>query len=274
MDSVLSSWQSVVGTLIFIIIGYLIGSFNMGQILSRQKNYDLGKRGSKNYGATNAGRIFGRTGFILVFSFDFLKGIFAALLFTFLAEFIGTQYGVRIFTDASICIALLFVLIGHCWPVYFKFKGGKGVATAFGIFTVLNFFFSALGGLFFLLAFYLTNKKVFIASILSTFFVACLLVMQIYIDTFDAITFDWTENWDLIFLGFSISALVTLRHYKNIKSFLNHENKNEIIEITELKKIKNHKNKNEKIEIIEPKKSKVYKNKYKKAKIIKSKKRK
>lgn len=234
-DFSFNSWESVVGTLVFILIAYLIGSFNMGQILSKHKSYDLGKIGSKNYGATNAGRIFGKIGFILVFSFDFLKGIFAALLFTFLQEFIGTQYSVRIFTDASICIPLLFVLIGHCWPLYYGFRGGKGVATAFGVFTVLNFFFSALGGLFFLIVFYLTNKKVFIASILSTFFVSCLLVIQVYIDTFNAIVFRWAQGWDLLFLGFSMFALIFLRHWKNIRDFFDHEKDNKKIEVIQLK---------------------------------------
>lgn len=214
-DYSIYSWEAVVGTLIFIVIAYLIGSLNMGHILSKNKKVDIGKYGSKNYGATNAGRIFGKYGFAMVFLFDFFKAILTALLLFFLSDVIGINNDVDIFINASICIALIFVAVGHSWPIYFGFKGGKGVATTYGIYTVINFVFSAIGGLVFLGVFYLV-RKVYIASITSVSVVSILLLTQPFFSFYDPFTFEWSQDWTLIVMDLSLLLLIVYRHRMNL----------------------------------------------------------
>ena len=110
-------WQ----TAIFMIIAYLIGSINFGHVFSKINNTDVGKIGSKNYGATNVGRNYGAKGFLFVFLGDFFKSFVALGIILFL--------NLKILTDGSIGLSLFFVLFGHLKPLYFHFKGGKGVAS-------------------------------------------------------------------------------------------------------------------------------------------------
>lgn len=99
------------------LVGYLIGSLNFGVIISKLYGADIRTKGSGNAGATNMMRVYGKKASYLTFLGDILKTIFAVLLCGFL---IGGWNG-AFFTG-------LFVIIGHAYPLYFKFKGGKGVA--------------------------------------------------------------------------------------------------------------------------------------------------
>jgi glycerol-3-phosphate acyltransferase PlsY len=108
---------------IFLIGAYLIGSIPFGLIVAYSvKGIDIRKFGSGNIGATNVVRVVGKKWGILVFILDFLKG-FSPL---FLAKiFLAAPNSVYVFCAIlSVC--------GHNWPVFLKFKGGKGVATSIG----------------------------------------------------------------------------------------------------------------------------------------------
>ncbi len=98
-------------------IGYFIGSLNFGVIISRAYGRDIREVGSGNAGATNMMRVYGKKASILTLLCDVLKTILAVCIARFL-----------IFGYQGAYIAGLFVIIGHAWPLYFKFKGGKGVA--------------------------------------------------------------------------------------------------------------------------------------------------
>ena len=107
---------------------YLLGSLNFGVIISRLRyGDDIRRHGSGNAGATNALRTYGKLAAVLVLAGDFLKGTFAVLLGSMIAgQLLGGW------------VASLLVILGHMFPAFFGFRGGKGVATAAGAILLLN----------------------------------------------------------------------------------------------------------------------------------------
>ncbi|TAH34557.1 MAG: glycerol-3-phosphate 1-O-acyltransferase [Planctomycetota bacterium] len=108
--------------------GYLLGSVSFAWLLARVRGVDLRAAGSGNLGATNAGRVLGRGLGLLVFLLDAGKGALAAWL------------GCHAWTDGAWeagAAAGGGALLGHVWPVFMGFRGGKGVATLIGSMTVL-----------------------------------------------------------------------------------------------------------------------------------------
>ena len=115
------SWAGLV------IAAYLIGSIPMGLIFGKLFwKKDLRQYGSHNIGATNAWRILGRKAGLLIFIFDFLKGQLGVLL------------GACMFASpGAMVVGGLFAMLGHMFPIFIGFKGGKGVATALGVIAAL-----------------------------------------------------------------------------------------------------------------------------------------
>lgn len=112
---------------IVMLLSYLIGSFSSAYFIGKMsKNIDIRSYGSGNAGATNALRVLGKKMGALTFFLDFIKGV--------IAVFIGNA----IFGFTGSLLAGVFVVLGHNWPVFLGFKGGKGVATSFGVLLVLN----------------------------------------------------------------------------------------------------------------------------------------
>ena len=113
-------------------VSYLIGSCNMAISISKfHKFKDIRDYGSGNAGTTNMLRTFGKRAASYTFGGDFIKGA----LTVFVAR--AALSGFELPFDIGY-LAAIFVVVGHIFPVYFKFKGGKGVATAFGAMLVLN----------------------------------------------------------------------------------------------------------------------------------------
>lgn len=116
------------------VVAYLLGSINSAIIYCRLcKLPDPRSLGSNNPGATNVYRIAGKKGAVLVLSFDVLKGV----LTTWPCYFMG-------FEPYQIGLAAIAVCLGHMFPVFFSFKGGKSVATAFGCFLPIGISFGGL----------------------------------------------------------------------------------------------------------------------------------
>lgn len=110
------------------ILAYIIGSFSSAYVIGRVfKKIDIRKLGSGNPGTTNAMRVMGRKFGLMTFALDFIKGMVASLVGLYMYGYYGGL------------LASLFVVIGHNWPVFFKFKGGKGVATTIASLAVLQF---------------------------------------------------------------------------------------------------------------------------------------
>ncbi len=212
-----------IATLIFGVIGYLIGSINAGQILSIVGSKDLGTNGSRNFGATNAGRVYGAKGFAAVFIFDMLKAVAAALVmaciltqgtFSFDAWASDPEY---LFYYASIPLAMVWVVIGHSFPIYFGFKGGKGVATVFGCVIVLNWVFAIIAISVFA-ATILTTRWTSLGSIFGTI-VGALLVMLAHPAFYEAcgsVLFFWTNSFMNMFAALFLAIFITYRHRQNL----------------------------------------------------------
>ncbi|MFZ3057537.1 MAG: glycerol-3-phosphate 1-O-acyltransferase PlsY [Minisyncoccales bacterium] len=112
--------------LIFIVLGYFFGSIPFGYIIAKLKKVDIQKQGSGNIGATNVSRVLGFKYAILVGLLDILKVILPAI--------IAKQYLVN---DWYICLAILAPMIGHIFPIWLKFKGGKAVSSVFASMIVI-----------------------------------------------------------------------------------------------------------------------------------------
>jgi acyl-phosphate glycerol 3-phosphate acyltransferase len=125
-------WDGVYG--LAVLAAYLIGSIPFGYLIARAvKGIDIRTVGSGNLGATNVGRVLGPRYFWLVLALDLLKGFLPTLGFPwFLIRWSGT-----VPPDLSVLIALASIL-GHTFPVYLKFRGGKGVATSLGAVLALD----------------------------------------------------------------------------------------------------------------------------------------
>ncbi len=113
--------------LLTILTAYLIGSFSPAYFLGKYvENKDIREFGSGNAGTTNALRVLGKKLGALTFLLDVAKGILAVLL------------GGYIMGENGRYLAALFVVIGHNWPIFLNFKGGKGIASSLGILFILN----------------------------------------------------------------------------------------------------------------------------------------
>ena len=121
-------------------IAYLIGSINFSILISKKvAGFDVREKGSGNAGTTNMLRTVGKGAAAITLILDILKGvvaIYAGILFSNVVLWL-----VQVELDSSILaqIAGIFVIIGHTYPIYFGFKGGKGVATSLGILLTTNY---------------------------------------------------------------------------------------------------------------------------------------
>lgn len=111
----------IIGALLVAVISYLLGSLNFGIIFSRARGDDVRLHGSGNAGTTNIMRTYGRALGVLTFLCDFLKSA--------LCVFVGM---VLMPADGFSYVAAFFCMLGHIYPIYFKFQGGKGVAVLVG----------------------------------------------------------------------------------------------------------------------------------------------
>src|SRR3989440_9597467 len=112
---------------------YLIGALPFGYLIARSRGVDILQAGSGNIGATNVGRILGKRFGVLVFFLDFAKGAFPVAL----APWVGRRFDSDVPSETLSVIAGLGAFLGHLFPIYLRFRGGKGVATGAGVVAVL-----------------------------------------------------------------------------------------------------------------------------------------
>ncbi|MBC8590433.1 glycerol-3-phosphate 1-O-acyltransferase PlsY [Wansuia hejianensis] len=177
-----------------ILLSYIIGCFSSAYIIGKSfKCIDIRKHGSGNSGATNALRVMGLKLGALTFILDVLKGIVAVYL------------GKIIMGDNGAYIAGFFVVIGHNWPVFISFKGGKGVATSLGVLLILYWPIVIVSGIIGL-ALVLFTKYVSLGSI--TFLGTAPLTYLLISKSFDK---------RLFILAICFALLTIERHKSNIK---------------------------------------------------------
>lgn len=181
-----------------LLAAYLIGAIPTGVVLTRLfGSADIRNAGSGNIGATNVYRVAGKKLGILTLLGDALKGAVPVLIAWKLMGFYETQVG----------IVAVAAFIGHCYPIYLGFKGGKGVATALGIFLVLSPV--AVLGAFVIFALLLWKWRYVSLGSISA---AAAIPLLVFI-TGGSLT--------LVLTTLFISLVVILRHYQNIQRLLN-----------------------------------------------------
>ena len=122
------------------IVAYLIGSVNFSILISKKfAGFDVREKGSGNAGTTNMLRTVGKGAAIITLVLDILKGVLAIYFAIFYKWLCLKLAQVEIDTSILVQISGIFVIIGHTYPIYFGFKGGKGVATALGILLTTNY---------------------------------------------------------------------------------------------------------------------------------------
>lgn len=150
-----------------VIISYLLGSVSFSVLLAKGlKGIDIRHHGSGNAGATNTLRVLGKGPAILVLALDILKGVIAVLLGFWLG---GDSHWVP-------ALCGIAAIIGHNWPVYFRFRGGKGIATTIGVMASLAFFPVLYAGIIAILAIALT-RYVSLGSLLLVLFTSIFLAI-------------------------------------------------------------------------------------------------
>ena len=111
---------------VLILLAYLAGNISPSTILAKRQGLDIKKEGSGNAGTTNALRVMGKKAGVITLVIDILKGVLAVVIAQILAG------------EGCAMYCAVAVILGHVWPVVYKFKGGKGVATTFGALLAIN----------------------------------------------------------------------------------------------------------------------------------------
>jgi glycerol-3-phosphate acyltransferase PlsY len=189
-----------------ILVSYLIGSLNSSLILGKINNYDVREHGSGNAGATNTYRMHGRIHGTIVFCFDCFKGFFAIILAEslILSGLDNPLFDIEIYLYFS----ALSVVIGHCYPLWFQFKGGKGAATGLGIFLYFEPFLVAPSLLVWMLSL-VVFRFVGLATILA------FASLPVFVFLFERQSFV-----NLIFFSLILGLLILFTHRQNINSML------------------------------------------------------
>lgn len=191
------------------VIAYLIGSVNFSVIISKKiAGFDVREKGSGNAGTTNMLRSVGKGPAALTLILDILKGIVPLLIARFIVGNIATEANTAILVQ----LAGFFAVLGHTFPIFFGFKGGKGVATSLGVLLVMN---PLIGGicLVFALVVMALTRMVSLGSIMAAILFP---VLTIFIsDNYIA------DGYNYIIFGVAMAALVVFNHRSNIKRLYN-----------------------------------------------------
>ncbi len=189
-----------------ILVSYLIGSIPTAYIFGRLlKGIDIRKFGSGNVGATNALRVLGRPAGLTVLALDIVKGFLVVV-------FLGDIFTPKISAIPEELLRIIFglsVILGHNWTVFLRFKGGKGVASTFGVLLGLAVRVAGLKlavGLAILtwLVLFILTRTVSVASLVTA------LSLPVYMIIFK-------QSYALIFLSIILSVFIILRHKSNLK---------------------------------------------------------
>lgn len=205
----------IVGSLF---MSYLIGSIPTSVWVGKSwHGIDIREHGSGNAGATNTFRVLGRKAGIFVMTVDIIKGTLATTLPVFFPLLLEYSFTVNDIILLKIGCGV-FAVLGHIFPIYAKFKGGKGVATLLGMVIAVNYEAAAICVGVFLIILIIT-KYVSLGSMLAA------LVYPI-INFFPFMYPDKHFNLTLVIFGFAIFIMVVYTHKKNIKRLLEkNENK-------------------------------------------------
>jgi len=199
----------VIPFLIVAVVAYLIGSLPAGYILGRIAGVDIRKVGSGNVGATNVTRVLGKRFGYPVFLVDFLKGFVAVFVSIAIA---GTDVSNPTSADISGALGGVFSVLGHSYPVWLRFKGGKGVATSLGVLFAINWLAALVMSIVWVVVFKV-SRYVSLASIAAAIALPFAMGAMLFLN----------QLRSAIPLYFSVllTAIVVIRHKSNFSRLLN-----------------------------------------------------
>jgi len=188
---------------IFIILAYFIGSISFGILLSKIfKIQDPRSFGSKNPGATNVMRSGKKFVALLTLLGDMLKGTLVVLIAKYYLNF----------NDDQVLLIAAVVFIGHLFPVYYQFKGGKGVATALGVLLAIDSSIAIIVLLIWLIVFLVSR----ISSLSAITAALCLPIIAFFMHI----------DQNFLWLSLFLSMFLIYRHKENIKNLLEKKESN------------------------------------------------
>jgi glycerol-3-phosphate acyltransferase PlsY len=202
-----------------IVVAYLLGSIPFGLLIARAYGKDLRTIGSGNIGAANVARALGRRWAYLCFLLDVLKGLIPMVAAMFL---IKTDSPAQAANQAILLALWLAVgcaaILGHIFPIYLKFRGGKGVATSFGVALGLWPYYTicALVAVAIWVFVVLLWRYVSLASITASIAFPLVLFLAIVLSP----GWDLVNLWLLLIVSAAIPLMVIISHKKNIKRLL------------------------------------------------------
>ena len=197
----------MVEVIVTAIIAYLIGSINFSVILSKKMaGFDVRERGSGNAGTTNMLRSVGKKAAAITLVCDILKGVVAILIAILIGRIVKGSNGALLVQVAGVA-----VILGHTFPIFFKFKGGKGVATSLGVLIMSNWQIGLICLVFALILIALT-QMVSVGSIAAAILypVLTLFIPQNYI-----------VPGNYLIYSIILAILIVFNHRENVKRLLN-----------------------------------------------------
>lgn len=187
-------------TIIIILVSYLIGNFCTAYVIGRTVfKKDIREYGSGNAGATNALRVFGAKAGAIAFVGDALKGILAIII------------GFHLMGYDGMILGGIFVAIGHNWPVFLKFEGGKGIATTIGVVTMIKPLL-ALFIIIFSISIVYKTKYVSLGSLIGSIILPIITIFLVLFNKADM---------NFLFLTLILSIMAVLKHRSNIIRLIN-----------------------------------------------------
>ena len=184
--------QTIMPFAVAILIGYLIGCFNLALIISKIKNVDLRNTGTKNLGASNTFITIGKGLGVLVGACD----IFKCTLVVLLAKLLFPDIDYLPYIAGVACV------IGHMFPFYLSFKGGKGFASFLGMSLGIHWKYFIVIGI-----------CIILITLITKYIVLATMATVISYPVF--VAFD-TSNWIIVTMVALLSCIIIIKHYKNL----------------------------------------------------------
>ena len=190
------------------LLAYLLGSIPSGYIAGRIGGIDVRKVGSGNVGATNVTRVLGKQFGYPVFIVDFAKGLVAVAVAEVIAK---DAQSTPKFVDLCTTLAAIFSVIGHSYPIWLGFKGGKGVATSLGSLFGLNWVAATVGCVVWIVAFQAT-RYVSLSSIAAALALPVTVATMMFLKQL--------QTPILLYFVLCLATIIVLRHRSNLSRLL------------------------------------------------------
>ena len=201
--------------LILLLISYLLGSIPFGYIVSRMKGVDITKVGSGNIGMANVFRNVGPIYGVTVLFLDAFKG--------FLPTFVAINYNLL---DYQVLMIGLASIIGHSFSVFLRFRGGKGVATSFGVFLAISPIVSAIGLIIWIISVIITRYSSLGSILAASFVFSISFSFLIFNFNFDIFLSEYKGSKVFLISLIIVSFIILVKHRDNfIRIIQGRENK-------------------------------------------------